>query len=288
MPKPPPVPRDRRPNNRSNQLSHANASLAPDHAGHGHHDPDVPHQFDDIEQKTLSDLIGMWTFLATEVLFFGALFCALMLYRSLYTKAFIEASNHLYHGIGGINTAVLLISSYTVVLSVHAAKRGHNKQLIFWLLATMALGAAFLGIKVVEYSLDFRENLVPNRVDFGISGDQAVAFDKLGDQVRTNPELWQQALKASGWDVPTDRAHAGDAKLFMQHAQLFFVFYYTMTMIHAIHMVVGLGIFAFLVWRAKNGKYTPRSHMQIEISGLYWHFVDIVWIFLFPLLYLIK
>jgi hypothetical protein len=143
-------------------------------------------------------------------------------------------------------------------------------------------------VKVIEYSKDFAENLVPNRVDFGISAEQAQEFDQLGDRVRTNPELWQNALKQSGWDVPTDRAHAGDAKLFMQHAQLFFVFYYTMTMIHAVHMIVGLGIFALLAWRAHKGQYTPRRHNQIEISGLYWHFVDIVWIFLFPLLYLIR
>jgi cytochrome c oxidase subunit 3 len=269
-------------------LSHSQATLEPDHAGHGHHDPDVPHQFDDMDQKNLADVLGMWTFLATEVLFFGAIFCALMLYRSLYTLPFVEASNHLYQGIGLFNTFVLLFSSYTVVLSVHAAKHGHNGKLVFWLLATMVLGFTFLGVKVMEYSKDFKENLIPNSANFGLSEEAAQKLAAQGDKIHTNPELWQQALVDSGWKVPTDRAHAGDAKLFMQRAQLFFIFYYTMTLIHAIHMIVGLAIFGLLAWRAHKGHYTPRKHAQIEMTGLYWHFVDIVWIFLFPLLYLVR
>jgi cytochrome c oxidase subunit 3 len=267
-------------------LSDSHAIL--DTAGHGHHDPDVPHQFDDMDQKNISDQLGMWAFLATEVLFFGGLFAALMLYRTLYTKEFSEASHHLLQYIGLFNTFVLLFSSYTVVLSVHAAKKGDNKTLLVWLLATMALGTTFLGVKVYEYSTDFKEHLVPNTPDFGLSAEEADKFHSEADLLPAHPELWQQALKASDWDVPTDRRDINNAKAFMQHAQMFYVFYYTMTMIHAIHMIIGLGIFALLAWRAHKGYYTARKHAQIEITGLYWHFVDIVWIFLFPLLYLIR
>ena len=273
-------------------MSDAHSITAPPAAhgdsAHAHHDPDVPHQFDDLDQKNLTDTLGMWTFLATEVLFFGAIFAALMLYRSMYTEAFVEASKHLVVGIGLFNTFVLLASSYTVVLTVHAAKKGDNKQIMVWLAATSLLGLTFLGMKVVEYHKDFQENLVPHTADFGISAEVQKDFDNERDLLPTHPELWQQALAASKWKVPTDRAHAGDAKLLMQHAQLFYVFYYTMTLIHALHMVIGLGIFAFLMYRASRGAYTARAHAQIEICGLYWHFVDIVWIFLFPLLYLIR
>jgi cytochrome c oxidase subunit 3 len=269
-------------------IAEAQPNSAEEHAGHGH-DPDVPHQFEDLQQKNLADALGMWAFLAQEVLFFGAMFSALMLYRSLYTQPFVEASQHLDRGIGMFNTFVLLASSYTVVLSVHAAKHGNNKQLVGWLWATCVLGLAFLGMKAVEYSKDFRENLVPHTAMFGLSPEEADRLSKLSDTyLKVHPEEWQAALAASKWSIPTDRQHAADAKLFMQRAQLFYVFYYTMTAIHALHMVVGLAIFALLIYRARKGHYTPRRHSQVEMSGLYWHFVDIVWIFLFPLLYLIR
>jgi cytochrome c oxidase subunit III len=273
-------------------LSEAQVHLPDSHGpaagGHGH-DPMVPHQFDDMEQKNICDLIGMWTFLATEVLFFGGLFAALMLYRSMYPEAFMEASRHLNNLIGFINTLVLLTSSFTVVLSVHAAKRGHNKQVLLWVLATMALAVIFLVVKVsIEYRDDFKDNLVPGRAMFGLNEEQA---NWLANQpnAEAHPEYWLQALQQSGWQgISTDRTKAADAKLFMQHAQMFFVFYYTMTMIHATHMIVGIGIYALLAWKASKNYYGPRRFAQIEITGLYWHFVDIVWIFLFPLLYLIR
>ncbi len=277
-------------------MSDSQTIIASDHAahgaGHGHHDPDVPHQFDNLNQKNLTDTLGMWTFLATEVLFFGAIFAALMLYRSLYHKDFVEASNHLLENVGLINTFILLASSYTVVIMVHGAKHGNYKWIIGGLLGTMFFACSFLGVKVYEYSTDFKDHLVPGWTNFGLNEEQNNKLEDLKKSDPTyltvHPEAWQQALKDSGWDVPTDRQHLGDVVLSMRHAQLFFVFYYTMTMIHAIHMVVGLGLFLFLLYRASKRAYTPRSHAQIEICGLYWHFVDLVWIFLFPLLYLIR
>ena len=265
---------------------HLPGSHGIDAVAHHHHDPDVPHQFDDMEQKNICDLIGMWTFLATEVLFFGGLFAALMLYRSMYRIAFTDASAHLSHSIGLINTFILLASSFTVVLSVHAAKRGLNKQVLVWVLATMALAMAFLVIKVsIEYVEDFKDNLVPRRELFGINEEQATWLENQPNRV-AHPEYWVQALKKSNWTGIPDDPQA--AKEYIQHAQMFFVFYYTMTLIHATHMIVGLGIYALLAWRASGNFYTPRRYAQIEITGLYWHFVDIVWIFLFPLLYLIR
>src|ERR1700683_634242 len=159
-----------------------------DSHGH-HHDPDVPHQFEDMDQKNQADVLGMWAFLGTEVLFFGGLFCGLMIYRFQYPEAFMEASRHLYHGIGLFNTFVLLASSLTVVFSVHAAKNGDNKMLIVWLLATMVLGLTFLGVKVVEYSLDFREHLVPAWADFGLSEKAAADLEAKKELLPTHPEL---------------------------------------------------------------------------------------------------
>jgi len=253
---------------------------------HERHDPDVPHQFDDLAQKNEVDTLGMWTFLATEVLFFGGLFGALTVYRFLYFDSFHEGSEHLYKWIGFINTGVLLCSSFTVVLSVHAAKEGNNNQLILWLAATVLCGLTFLGIKAVEYTIDFHENLIPNSQYFGMEPDAAQANH---DDKISRLEAW----KESGWkwtdaDNPTDISRANEATIFMRHAMLFYVFYYTMTAIHALHMVIGLVIFGILIYRAKHNHYTPRAHAQIEIVGLYWHFVDIVWLFLFPLLYLIR
>jgi len=248
-------------------LSDSQTIIAPGHEGHGHHDPDVPHQFDSLEQKNLTDTLGMWTFLATEVLFFGAIFAALMLYRSLYHKEFVEASKHLLVHIGLINTFILLASSYTVVWTVHCAKHGYDKKwMIFWLIATMGFGSAFLGIKVYEYKTDFNENLVPNWHNFGLNAEESRTLDgevlKDPTFLTVHPEEWQKALKRSDWDVPTDLEHHADAELFMRHAELFYVFYYTMTMIHAVHMVIGLGIFAFLVYRAGKGAYTRKSQAR--------------------------
>jgi cytochrome c oxidase subunit III len=223
------------------------------------HDPDVPHQFDDMEQKNLSDQLGMWAFLATEVLFFGGLFAALMLYRSLYTQGIHPRPASISdRGIGLFNTFVLLASSYTVVLSVHAAKQGDNNKLFIWLLATMALGMTFLGMKVVRVLQGLQASTsFPTPSISASAPKRRISFTSEADLLPAHPELWQQAL-ASDWDVPTDRRTPGTPKLFMQHAQLFYVFYYTMTMIHAMHMIIGLGIFALLAWRAKKGYYTPR------------------------------
>ena len=239
-----------------------------------------------MDQKNQADVLGMWAFLATEVLFFGGLFCGLMIYRFRYPAEFMEASRHLYQGIGLFNTFVLLFSSYTVVIAVHAAKHGNNKMLIIGLLATMALGLTFLGVKCVEYKLDFREHLVPNTEFFGLRKEAAEDLESKRALLPTHPELRMQAWAKSDWTFPKG-ADLFRAKLFMQRAQLFYVFYYTMTLVHAFHMIIGIAIFCYLVWKAAHGKYTPRKHAQIEMTGLYWHFVDIVWIFLFPLLYLI-
>jgi len=210
----------------------------------GHH-PALAHHFDSMAQQSEATTLGMWVFLVTEVLFFGGLFATYMVYRSQFPEAFAAASHELDVTLGTINTVVLITSSLTMALAVHAAQMGQRKLLMTFLILTMILGGVFLGIKSLEYYHKFTEHHVPG-ADF----------------------------------------HFLEQK-YAQHAQIFFSLYFVMTGLHAIHMIIGIGIMLVMLWWSWNGTITEEYSSPIEISGLYWHFVDIVWIFLFPLLYLI-
>ena len=217
----------------------------PAHGGHGHaHPPALAHHFDNLAQQAEASTLGMWVFLVTEVLFFGGLFLVYLVYRSLYPEAFIAGSHELDVLLGGINTAVLITSSLTMALAVHAAQTGRSRLVMILIVATMILGAVFLGIKSVEYYHKFEEHHIPG---------PSFVFEKE----------------------------------YQQHAQLFFSLYFIMTGLHALHMIIGLGIMTWMLWWTWCGVITAEYYSPIEISGLYWHFVDIVWIYLFPLLYLI-
>ena len=208
------------------------------------HHPALAHHFDSLEQQSEATTLGMWVFLVTEVLFFGGLFATYMIYRNWYPDAFAAASHELDVTLGTVNTVVLITSSLTMALAVHAAQLGQRKLLMTFLILTMILGAVFLGIKSVEYYHKFVEHHVPG------AGFQ---FEKE----------------------------------YIRQAQLFFSLYFVMTGLHALHMIIGIGIMLVMLWWSWNGTITEEYASPIEISGLYWHFVDIVWIFLFPLLYLI-
>jgi cytochrome c oxidase subunit III len=218
--------------------------MSPDATIEVHHPAALAHQFDSLEQQREASTLGMWIFLATEVLFFGVLFATYAIYRAWYADAFAAASHELLIWAGAINTAVLITSSLTMALAVHAAQTGDRRWLMRFLVATMILGAAFLGIKAFEYYTGFLEGHLP------------------GAGFRFEAEHFQ-------------------------HAQIFFSLYYLMTGLHALHMIIGLAVMAVMLWLSWRGAVTAEYYAPIEISGLYWHFVDIVWIFLFPLLYLI-
>jgi cytochrome c oxidase subunit 3 len=249
-----------------------------DHTGHGH-DGLVVHHFSDLAQQREAGTLGMWIFLATEVMFIGAIFVAYFTYRmrSIYFDDFKNASANLVMWVGFVNTAVLLTSSLTVVLAIRAAQMGNKKWVFYHLILTMIFGSMFFGFKVYEYRTDYKENLWPSWPNYSpvlkASGQHYFYPEKVG-------------FEAPKADAPKAEWDAFNLKL--NHAKLFYRFYYSLTGLHAFHMLVGLGLFVFLAAQAWRGKYTPESHAQVEISGLYWHFVDIVWIFLFPLLYLVK
>ena len=232
-------------------MSHGNSMLA--------------HQFDDLEQQRESGTLGMWAFLATEIMFFGGVLAGYAVYRHSYYEAFALASGLEDWRVGGINTAVLLVSSLTVVLAVRASQMGDNKALVRHLLITMVLGLAFLGIKAYEYNHLIHEGLVP-----------AKAFWKPSPEVHAHVDEMIHKMKLPG--APEQ---------YLKQMQIFFSFYFVMTGLHALHMVIGLGIFTWLTLKARKGIFSPAYHNPVEICGLYWHFVDIVWIFLYPLLYLI-
>ncbi|HET6143843.1 MAG TPA: cytochrome c oxidase subunit 3 family protein [Candidatus Acidoferrales bacterium] len=212
----------------------------------------MAHQFEDLDQQHEADTLGIWVFLITEIMFFGGVFAAYAIYRWLYFAAFDGGSHILDIRLGAINTIVLLGSSLTMVLAVRSAQTGNRKATVWYLIATMILGSIFLGVKAYEYNQKFVEHVVPS-LDWAPDGE---------------------ALKLL--------APGG-----LQHAQIYFIFYFAMTGLHAIHMIIGMGLLLWLVLRARKDDFTPQYFAPVEVVGLYWHFVDIVWIFLFPLLYLI-
>ena len=216
-------------------------------------DPALLHHFATKEQQKNSASLGMWLFLAQEVMFFGGMFCAYLVYRYKYFGDFGSASQTLNIWYGAINTGVLLCSSLTVVLAVRAAQLNKRKALTMWLIFTIVLGLAFLGIKGIEYAEKFQDHHVPGPT-FAYHGT-----------IPSHP----------------------DQQVNPHHAEMYFSLYFAMTGMHALHMIVGVGLFSMLAWWAWRGKYNSNYYTPIENAGLYWHFVDIVWIYLFPLLYLI-
>lgn len=217
--------------------------------------PQLRHHFADMEQQKNTASLGMWLFLVTEIMFFGGLFCAYLIYRLMHFNAFAAASQQLDIKWGAFNTAVLLVSSVTVVLAVRAAQIGSRKQLVGYLVVTVLLGLTFLGVKAIEYKEKFEKHHVPGPT-FAFTDK----FDDNGKEIPVNPK----------------------------EAELFFSLYFDMTGMHALHMIIGVGMFTILTWMAWKGRYTADYYTPIENAGLYWHFVDVVWIYLFPLLYLIS
>ena len=202
-------------------------------------------QFDDAEQQRTASNLGIWIFLATEILFFGVLFAAYTITRVRFPEAFAAGSRLTNLPLAAVNTAVLVTSSLTMALGVHAARRGARRALVGWLGLTVALGCAFLAIKAVEYRLDYLEHLVP-ALDFRFAGPQA-------DQV-----------------------------------ELFFYMYFFITGVHALHVLIGIGCLATIAVMGSRNAFSAAYFTPVDVTGLYWHLVDVIWLFVFPILYLIS
>jgi cytochrome c oxidase subunit III len=198
-----------------------------------------------MAQQMEASTLGMWTFLVTEIMFFGGLFMAYLVYRWQSPLGFQEASHHLNIYWGAGNTVILIVSSLTMALAVRAAQTSQKRETqVFWLVSTMVFGTAFLGIKAIEYADKFTHHIVPG------------------------PHFQWEGL-------------------YPKPAEQFYSLYFAMTGLHALHMVIGLGIMAVITVMAWKRQFDGEYYTPVEVAGLYWHFVDIVWIFLFPLLYLI-
>lgn len=208
--------------------------------------PDLVEPYTSLSEQREAATLGMWIFLATEILLFGGLFAAYIVYRYMYPATFLEMSTHLNIWIGGINTVVLLTSSLTMALAVHAIEHDRQRSTVAYLASTAGLGLVFLGLKAFEYYEEYTHGLVP----------------------------------LAGFDFTFEAAEPIRARLFMS-------LYFIMTGLHALHLIIGItlvGVLAVLAWR---GRFSAEYVNPVETGGLYWHLIDIVWVFLFPLLYMV-
>jgi cytochrome c oxidase subunit 3 len=233
---------------------------------HHEHPAYQRHHFETVEQQFDATNFAMWLFLLTEVMFFGGLFTAYLLLRNWYYPAFVVASHQLNIGWGTANTAVLITSSFTMAMGVWNAEMKRKGGLVFCLVLTFILGLCFLGIKTIEYSEKWEKHHIPG-IRYSVQTFTNPASD---------PEVYKEYHDRA---LPTDMA----AK-----TELYFFLYFAMTGMHALHMIIGIAILGYMIVRARAGAYTTGHVTFVENFGLYWHFVDIIWIFLFPLLYLIS
>jgi cytochrome c oxidase subunit III len=282
-------------------MSHATAESATGaHEGHGEHaDPNVAHHFDSPIHQFESGKMGIWLFLVTEILFFGGLFCAYAVYRSLHPEVFEYAHYYLDTKLGAINTCVLIISSVTAAWAVRNAQLQQVKMLTVNIVITILCGFGFMGIKYVEYSHKIHDGLLP------------------GMHYQPTERAWEVEAYQKKWGTPPGRvaaaegaehgaAEAGKAakvpnlpmgteRLEGPHefnvepanVQRFFSIYFCMTGLHGIHVLLGIGVWVWLLIRARRGEFGPKYFGPIDFAALYWHLVDLIWIYLFPLLYLI-
>ncbi len=292
-----------------------------------YHPPGLQHQFEDMKQQEESVSIGMWAFLVQEIMFFGGLFTVYLVFRSRYPMAFAAGSNHLDAFLGGLNTLVLIVSSLTMALTVYYAQKGNRNMQVILIILTMFFGAVFLGVKAIEYTDKYNHGLVPvsglnkkikaadHTEPKAASAERPSTQTELASQEKNSlesPKPEKHHANPRGefrWDDEkgkkivlevqkqghlTEYEKIGyltngeyDNDKFTDKVRIFFWIYFVMTGLHALHMIVGLGLMAWLLWMAWRGTYSAEYYSPVEISGLYWHFVDIVWIFLFPLLYLL-
>ena len=204
----------------------------------------LAHHFASLEKQTYAARLGMWLFLATEVLLFTALFAGYGVYRFLFREAFAESSRHLQTWIGLVNTLILVTSSFTVAMGVDRAGKGDGKGAWRFFLVSFLFGAAFMVFKAIEYTHHFHVGELPGRF-------------------YTNEEVQ------------------------LVGAPIFMALYFLITGLHGIHVLVGMTVLLVIGLRARAGAYAPEYHVPVELAGLYWHLVDLIWIFVFPLIYLV-
>ncbi|QEG31283.1 Cytochrome c oxidase polypeptide I+III [Gemmata obscuriglobus] len=256
------------------------------------HSPVLKHHFEDLGQQHACERLGIWMFLTTEILFFGGLFAAYTVYRMYYPAEFVFASSYLNRTFATVNTMLLITSSLTITLAIRSAKLGDRAAVIRNLLITAALASAFMVVKGFEYNNDFEERYVagaPFRVEYDkavtklapLSDADAAKFVK-DNHANKHPEIQHWAAQLA----LHNREGVGHGALDPGKVQLFLCFYYIMTGIHGIHIIIGIGCILWVAWEAWRGTVPPENYSTVEVVSLYWHLVDAIWLFLMPLLYL--
>jgi cytochrome c oxidase subunit III len=222
--------------------------------------------FETPQQQYASGKLGMWIFLLTEILLFGVLFCAYAVYRANHPEIFVYADQFLDKNLGATNTAVLILSSLTMAWGVRCAQLGQQRGLVLCLLLTLVCACGFLSIKYVEYKAKWEDGLLWAS--------------------RYKPT--EEAAQVLERHLRTPAQAAADLANQPRNVGVFFSIYFLMTGLHAIHVLAGMGAIAWILSRALRGHFNSRHFGPVDFVGLYWHLVDMIWIFLFPLLYLIR
>lgn len=230
--------------------------------------PFLADHFDSQEQQFASGKLGMWVFLLTEILLFGGLFCAYAVFRANHPEIFVYAHQFLDKNLGAINTSVLIFSSLTMALAVRCAQRDQQRGLVVCLIVTLLCACCFLGIKYVEYKAKWEHGL--------LWASQYKPTAEVLDAVKPPPA----SEGGSATATPTAAAP--------RNAGVFFSIYFLMTGLHAIHVLAGMAAILWILSRALHGHFSSRYFGPVDFVGLYWHLVDMIWIYLFPLFYLIR
>jgi cytochrome c oxidase subunit 3 len=275
------------------------APPAPAHAAHGHgaHDPHLAHHFDTPEQQFDAGKLGIWVFLVTEVLFFSGLFCAYAIWRKNHPEIFVYAHHYLSTFWGAVNTGVLLFSSLTAAWAVRSAQLGNKKGLILNLVLTLVCAFGFLGVKTVEYGSKISHGTLPGQFYEPHPDSVLITTDGYTKVLGTAGDLARESLikeHGAGYQPSEEELNARTLAVISAHdpeppaVRTFFSIYFCMTGLHGIHVVAGIIVFLWILARAMRGDFGPRFFGPVDYSALYWHLVDLVWIYLFPLLYLIK
>jgi cytochrome c oxidase subunit 3 len=287
--------------------------------------PYQQHHFDTPEQQFDAGKLGIWLFLATEILLFGGLFCAYAIYRANHHEVFVYAHQFLDKRLGGTNTVILLCSSLTMAWAVRASQLGQRKLLITLLSLTLLGGFGFMGIKYVEYKAKWEHGLLPG-THFAPheNGETPAPSPAAAPAASPAPAASTSAATASPAPSPAASASASPAPAALatdtkttikpaaqgpsgtvsskeaaehgaashgkrpSNVQIFFGIYFLMTGLHGIHVLAGMGAIVWILVRSIKGHFTPEYFTPVDFVGLYWHLVDLIWIFLFPLLYLIS
>ena len=248
-------------------------------SAHDNHPEGVAHHFESAEQQFDSGKFGIWTFLLTEVLFFSALFVAYTVYRDNYPEVFQFASQYLDTNLGALNTLVLLLSSFTIAWGVRNAMLGEQRMLVINIIITLVCAAGFMVIKAEEYGHKFHEGTL-------WGGHEHSIFKLDVDDV--NPEI---AAVSHAWNNTDGQFETAVKDLdpgFRQKLGVFFAVYFCLTGLHGIHVLVGMILLTWLLIRSLRREFGPKNFAAVDFIALYWHLVDLIWIFLFPLLYLIS